>query len=120
MNKVIPITYVDIRSRQVRTDYVKQQSKYDFKPDKDYHPTHISGACSVCHVIGNLEFPNGFDYKTGDNVMERRRIKVMCLRCRKETEFIPLKIGDQETVEGLRWLKKIEQKMQQELVAAKA
>lgn len=115
MDKVIPITYVDIRTRQVRTDYVRNKSRYDFKPNRDYHPTHIVGACSACKVISRLEFPNGFDFKSGDNVMDRKRIKAICLRCRKEVEFIPLKIGDQETVEGMRWLKKIEQKMQQGL-----
>ena len=116
MNKVIPITYVDIRTKLITTEYVKNQSKFDFKSNKDYYPTKILGACSVCKAIGTLEFPNGFDFKAGDNVMERRRIKVLCLRCRKETEFIALKIGAKESAESISWLKKIELKMQAKLI----
>lgn len=113
MSKV-PITYVD-EDRTVRTDYVKRTVKPTLKPTEDYHPTKIIGICKGCHTVGNLMYPTGFDWRSGDNVMERRVIGIFCVRCRKETEFVPLKIGDQETQEGTRWLKKIEQKMQSEM-----
>lgn len=68
------------------TEYVQVKKEASFLelPNADYHPTAIIVMCSCpgCRTIGTLEFPNGFDFKTGDRVMEKKTIRGMCLNCR--------------------------------------
>jgi hypothetical protein len=56
----------------------------------DYHPTLLYVACTKCRSVGNVDFPRGFDYKTGDRIMDGRVFKGFCLLCRSMTEMRPL------------------------------
>jgi len=52
--------------------------------------TPFVGACTRCNLSGSLAV-DPTDYKTLDRVLEGRVIKADCPRCRKKTEFRPLK-----------------------------
>jgi hypothetical protein len=73
------------------TDYVrvKKDPSSVYVPTGDYHPTALIGMCSGCRTVGNVEFPNGFDFKAGDRIMDKKLTKLFCLNCQRETEFIP-------------------------------
>ena len=86
-----PIDFV--RDGVPMTDFVKVDPNAKgarYTPDEQYHPTAIIGACTVCSTAGSLMFPSGFDYKTGDSLMDGKVVKVRCHTCRMETEFRPL------------------------------
>jgi hypothetical protein len=90
------------------------------KQDKEYHPSYNVGVCSVCHVVGTLDFSRGgFSYKVGDKVMSRLKVKCFCTSCGKETEFIPLIADGKTTAEGQKWIVKLEQDLQKQLIGEK-
>lgn len=80
-------------------------------PTNEYYPTGIVGACSRCRLVGTLEFPLGFDFTAGDRVMERRTVRMYCLRCQEETEFIPRPDKAIAGIPGLEKLAEIERKV---------
>jgi hypothetical protein len=61
-------------------------------PTTDYHPTLVYVACSQCRTVGDIAFPNGFDYKIGDKIMDRRVFKAFCLNCKKMADMVPLDV----------------------------
>jgi hypothetical protein len=68
------------------TEYVKAKpprSPFDVSTEQ-YHATATIVMCSCpgCRTIGTLEFPNGYDFKSGDRVVSKKTIKGMCLNCR--------------------------------------
>jgi len=68
------------------TEYVKTKpppSPFAL-PNEQYHATATIVMCSCpgCRTIGTLEFPNGFDFKAGSRLMEKKTIRGMCLNCR--------------------------------------
>jgi hypothetical protein len=114
--KAILVNYVDNQGTP-KTEYVKQNPKKSvFTSNSGYHPTAIIGACSVCKTVGTIEFPQGFDFTTGDNVMTGHKVKVFCLRCRRETEFIPAKVKPGEKNEdALKLLARSQREMLEKL-----
>jgi len=52
--------------------------------------TPVIGACTKCKLAGSVDVPVNMNFKTADNMLEGRIVKVLCPRCRKETEFRPL------------------------------
>lgn len=76
-------------------------------PTEVYYPTEIVCACRECHVVGELEFPAGFDFRTGDRLMDRKTITGYCVRCKKTTEFIPAPIQNLND-DGHKLLDKLE------------
>jgi ribosomal protein L33 len=52
--------------------------------------TPVIGACTVCKLSGSVDVPADMNYKTADNMLEGRIVKVFCPKCRKVTEFRPL------------------------------
>jgi len=90
------------------------------KQDQNYHPSYNVGACSVCHVVGTLDFSKGgFSYKVGDRVMARQKVKCFCISCNKETEFVALIADGKTTEEGQKWIVKLEQDLKKQLTGAK-
>ncbi len=116
--KAIPMVYVDQATRKIHDGDVaiaineKKAPPDSLVSNKDYHPTKIIGACSVCKTVGVLEFPFGFSYNIGDRVMQRKKVVVDCIACNKRTEFIPLQINGQKTQEGCELLKQMEENIQ--------
>jgi len=80
-------------------------------PTGEYYPTLIVGACSKCKLVGTLEFPVEFDFRTGDRLMDRKVIRLWCDRCQQETEFIPRPDKAISGLPGLGQLKKIEERI---------
>jgi len=68
------------------TEYVevKQDPNLVYQPNAEYHPTAILVICSCpgCRTLGQVEFPNGFDFTKGDKLMNGRVTKGFCLNCR--------------------------------------
>ncbi len=52
--------------------------------------TPIVGACTKCGLTGSVDVPFNMNFKTADNLLMGRITKVVCPKCRKETEFRPL------------------------------
>lgn len=52
--------------------------------------TSIVGACTVCKLAGSVDVPINMNFKTADSLLQGRITKVLCPKCRKETEFRPL------------------------------
>jgi hypothetical protein len=65
--------------------------------------TPFVGACTICNITGSVDV-DPMDFKSLERVLEGRVIKVVCPRCRKETEFRPLR--PEEIVEDQFWLLK--------------
>lgn len=70
-------------------------------PTGGYHPTLMYVACAKCKGIGEIEFPDGFDYKIGDKIMDKKVFKATCQRglfppykgCKNElNEMVPIGI----------------------------
>lgn len=69
-------------------DFVNKGVAYT--PDEGYYPTAIIVACTKCKIVGTVDFPKGFDPKSGDSLMAGRVTKGFCLKCRGMTEFRPI------------------------------
>jgi len=86
----VPINYVapngDIKTVGVQSG--PRPSGY--APTPEYFPTRKVVKCSGCGGVGIAEFVNGFNLRDGDRLMEGRTIRGACLRCNKETDFVPL------------------------------
>lgn len=71
-------------------------------PSAEYHPTMVPVKCKVCRSEGIAEFVNGFNLQDGDKLMAGRPIMGICLRCRKETELVPIRVMSPESGRELR------------------
>ena len=112
MDKIIPVTVVD-KNREIKDIGIKINAKKSpVIATPEYHPTHIIGSCSICTMVGTLEFPQGFSYNVGDRVMDRKKVKCWCLKCLDYTEFVPLVIDGVKTDEGRAYLKRLEDNLQ--------
>lgn len=101
----IPIHYVD-KDSTVRTDVaVKQAEKPSgYRATTEYHPTMVPVKCRECRSVGIAEFVNGFNLRDGDKLMAGKPIVGLCLRCRKETELVPILIDKPEKATGIKML----------------
>ena len=59
-------------------------------PTPEYHPTAIYVVCTRCKTIGNIMFPRGFSYGTGDAIMDGKIVKALCPTCRGMQEMRPI------------------------------
>lgn len=91
--KLLPVA--GVRDGAPFVDFVKMDAKgLPPVPTPDYHPTCIYVACTQCKTIGNIMFPRGFSYKTGDALMDGKIVKAMCYTCRGVMEMRPLTPAD--------------------------
>lgn len=87
--KDVPVPTV--RDGKPMLDFVRMDlKKMPPRVTRDYHPTCMYVVCTRCKTIGNLMFPRGFDYKTGDAIMDGKIVRGMCLTCRGVMEMRPL------------------------------
>jgi hypothetical protein len=69
-------------------------------PTSAYYPTLMYVACAKCKGVGTIYFPQGFDYKIGDKIMDQKVFKAKCeIKCFEETEMVP--IGIKQAMEDL-------------------
>jgi hypothetical protein len=91
MGLPIRIGYIDaestIRDATIRTSDKRSPAP---PPEPDYFPTYRAVRCLECKTVGVAEFVNGFNLRDGDRLMDGKPIVGLCLRCRKETELIPI------------------------------
>lgn len=84
-------------------------------PTAEYHPTCVVVCCTACYVLGTLEFPSGFSYRTGDAVMHRDRpFRGKCGRCDRVTEMVAVDY-DREKDNGLTMVKKIQDRLREQV-----
>jgi len=52
--------------------------------------TPIVGACTRCNLTASVAVPVNMSFKIGDKLLDGKITKVLCPKCRRETEFRPL------------------------------
>ena len=78
-------------------DFVKSDlRKAPPPPTPDYHPTAVYCICVRCKTVGNIMFPRGFSYGTGDAIMDGKIVKAICPTCKATREMRPLTPKDLE------------------------
>lgn len=79
--------------------------------------TPFVGACTICNLTGSIDV-DPVDFKTLDRVLDGRVVKVRCPRCRKETEFRPLK--PEEIAEEQFWMLKRQLEIKEKIFSSAA
>lgn len=83
----LPDQFTSTTPEQALRDFIHTQPELVSRRGERYIHTPIVGACVKCKLTGSIDLPVNFDYRTGDNLLAGRIIKVYCPKCRKETEF---------------------------------
>lgn len=89
---LLPVTFVDDKGA-VKNKAVKTKES-GYAPTPEYHPTMVMVKCHGCGSVGVYEFVDGFDLKTGDDLMAGKPVKGFCFRCRGERDMVPLKLSE--------------------------
>jgi hypothetical protein len=71
-------------------DYVSKQAPLAQTGRRQMLDTPFVGACTVCKLSASISV-DPIDYKTLERVLEGKVVKADCPKCRKKTEFRPLK-----------------------------
>jgi hypothetical protein len=88
----LPIHFID-RDGTVRDNAAVQTGKPSgYAPTPGYKPTMKLVRCLECRTVGVAEFVNGFNLRDADRLMDGKPIQGVCLRCRKETELVPIQL----------------------------